>query len=62
MPFFEVSAWPAGEAEREQLPIWLTIVESASISEACVEGEKLFQDQFPELEHSEYVLRTSSAY
>ena len=62
MPFFEISAWPAGDVEHEELPIWLTIVESVSISQACVEGEKLFHEQFPELEHSEYVLRTSSAY
>ena len=62
MPYFEITAWPAGDDEHEALPIWLTVVESGSISEAYMEGEKLFHEQFPELEHSEYVLRTSSAY
>ena len=60
MPFFEISAWPAGD--QEELPTWLTIVESVSICQAYVEGEKLFQEQFPELEYSEYVLRASAVY
>jgi hypothetical protein len=62
MPFFEISAWPAGNAEHEELPIWLTIVESTSISQAYADGEKLFHEQFPDLEHSEYILRTTSSY
>jgi len=62
MPFFEISAWPAGNAEHEELPVWMAVVESVSISRAYAEGERLFQEECPELEHSEYVLRTSSAY
>jgi len=54
MQKFNVMAWPENDSEREYNPTWEQVVEAELIGDAQAEGERLFREKNPDLDHSKY--------
>lgn len=61
MPNFKITVWPTDESEREYNPTWECIVEAETIGEAQAEGTSRFHNQFPELDHSKYIVNAGTS-